>query len=576
MKYSGPFATWPLFSKLSNNLSIKKASPVSSILKITVIIIALSLITGCYNFYKVSTTAYPQPGSISPLIDMHRTFVIHSGTSAFLINNIRFERDSVFGNYVGIYELPYNKISYPAENSSNRYLKKKGDARILNEVHLYVQDIDTILLPGATKNSFALKDIFRLDIYDQDRFRTAMSWALGGLICIFGIPIVFFLLLLATGASCPFIYVNTGDGFALAGEIYSGAVYAPIERNDYLALPRLVSEDGSYRLKISNELKETQFTNLAELIVIDHPQKSEVLIDKYGNYQTATEVISPDYATNLAGEDILRFIKDKDSISYSGIPSNYDIPLTDGIIMTFELPEGASSGKIFLRARNSPWLDYVYKNSHDLFGGSYDKWTRRQNKSDKEELLAWSLSQKIPLSVYIEKNGQWVFCDYFNMAGPVALKNDVISVDLTGIAMGPLKVKLESGTCFWDIDYAGIDFSENIPVGLKSVKVEKAITNEEMDVTDLLKYDDLKYYVQPEPTNRADLSFPVPPLTNSKRTVILHSKGYYQIMSEGKGLPKIHKLKTIQKPGQFLEYSRQLMRAAIDNNGRYKNETGSF
>lgn len=236
--------------------------------------------------------------------------------------------------------------------------------------------------------------------------------------------------------------------------------------------------------------------------------------------------------------------------------------------MTFDHPEGIESGKLFLRSKNSLWLDYVYKKSHDLFGGYYDNWTKKQNKSDPEQLRDWSLSQKIPLSVFVEKNGEWIFCDYYNMAGPAALKEDVISIDLKGIDKGPLKIKLESGAYFWEIDYVGIDYSLNMPVGLTTVKIEKAITNDEDDVTSMLKYDDLKYYVQPETYNIADLSFPVPPSTDSKRTVILHSKGYYHIINEAKGLPKIKKLKTISEPGQFLEYSRELMRSEIDNIGR--------
>jgi hypothetical protein len=369
---------------------------------------------------------------------------------------------------------------------------------------------------------------------------------------------------MATGASCPYIYVNTGDGYAFAGEIYSGAVYESLERNDYLNLPQLVAENGTYKLKISNELREIQYTNLTELMVIDHPDNSEVLIDKYGNYQTSSAPQLPFAAVNLAGIDVLAHIKHKDGISYFGLSSGSDIPLTDGLIMTFDRPENASSCKVFLRARNSMWLDYVYKNSHELFGSYYDNWEKKQNKANPDHLKNKALIQNIPLSVYIEKNGEWIFCDYFNMAGPAAFKEDVIALDLTGTGAGPLKIKLESGTCFWDIDYAALDYSMNIPVDLKAVQVQNATGDDENDVTDLLKNDDLKYYVQADTNNIADLSFQVPPLTGSKRTVILHSKGHYEILSEGKGLPKIKKLKNLQKPGAFTEYSRDLLRTEIE------------
>ena len=93
-----------------------------------------------------------------------------------------------------------------------------------------------------------------MDIYNVNQGRTAFSW-IGGFLAVVFTPFLFTMLLAAVGASCPYIYINTGDEFEFAGEIYSGAVYAPLERNDYLTLPHLVEENGIYKLKISNELQ---------------------------------------------------------------------------------------------------------------------------------------------------------------------------------------------------------------------------------------------------------------------------------------------------------------------------------
>jgi hypothetical protein len=541
-------------------------------LKIIAITLAFILISGCYSFFKVTTTKFPKPETVSPMMGLNKIFVVHLGTNVFVIKNFKIENDSVKGIYESDYSFPYKKNTFPQDNSSVRYVKKRGDERLINEVHLYIQDLRTNLYPGYSTKSFALKDIYRLDIYNPDKGRTTLSWIVGfvgGVALVYGSIIIIALLLLLVsapaGSSCPYIYVNTGNELAFAGEIYSGSIYAPLERNDYLLLPRLVADEGNYKLKISNELEEVQFNNLTELIVIDHPYKSEVLIDKYGNYQTATEIRSPLTATNFLSDDILKVVKGKDSISYCGMTPDNDIPLTDGVIMTFDLPEGAISGKVFLRARNSLWLDYVYKNAHQLFGGFNNNWTKRQNKSDPKELLKWSLDQKIPLSVYIEKNGEWIFCDYFNMAGPAALKDDVIAIDLKGVDRGPLRVKLESGSYFWEIDYVGIDYSLNIPVKLSTVKIDKAITNHEDPVTDFLKYDDLKYYVQDQINDNADLSFRVPPFANAMRTIILHSKGYYQYNYHANGFPHIKKLNAIRKPEKFIEYSRDLMTTKLND-----------
>ena len=142
-------------------------------------------------------------------------------------------------------------------------------------------------------------------------------------------------------------------------------------------MPRLVAENGKYLLKMANEQQqEVQHTNLMELLVIDHPLNSKILMDKYGNCQTALECISPMAATNFTGTDILDFVRFKDSVSYCGTPPGSEIPLTDGVIMSFKLPEGIDSGKLFIRARNSIWLDNVFKEFFGLLGNYQDDWIK--------------------------------------------------------------------------------------------------------------------------------------------------------------------------------------------------------
>jgi hypothetical protein len=107
---------------------------------------------------------------------------------------------------------------------------------------------------------------------------------------------------------------------------------------------------------------------------------------------------------------------------------------------------------------------------------------------------------------------------------------------------------------------------------VKITKVEpfRAITGIEKNITDLLKFDDMKYFVQSANADLADISYKVPPAGDNERTVILHSKGYYQMLSEGEGRPEIRKLREIREAGQFLEYSRELMKELISG----KKDTG--
>jgi hypothetical protein len=556
-----------MFPGWINNCRALKARAVGSIFKITVSFLTFFLIAGCY-YYKVNTVIHPLSESIASIQNTGKVFVVHSGERVIVIDSLSLGNDSIAGIYIQDYILPYRYYTFPIANSSNRYWRNRGDTPMLNEVHFYLRNVKTIPKSGIPF-SFAVADIDRLDVYKNDTGRTALSWIFGFIGGFFAAWAAFIAVLIGIaflGGSCPYIYVNTGNGFDFAGEIYSGAIYAPLERNDYLVLPQLVAENGKYLLKMSNEQQqEVQHTNLMELLVFDHPLNSKVLVDKCGNFQTAFEMISPLSATNFGGTDILDFVKHKDSVSYCGTPPGSEIPLTDGVIMSFKYPEGINSGKLFIRARNSIWLDNVFKEFFGLLGNYQDDWIKRKNKSDSKELLEWSLDQKIPLSVYIERNGMWEFCDYFNIAGPMALKEDVLALDLKGIRDSTLNIKLESGSYFWEIDYAGIDFSTNVPVKITKISADVAVSDNGVNVSDLLNQDDSKYYIQSETGNLAELSFSVPDCTDVERTVILHSKGYYHMILETKGLPHLAKLNTFRKPGKFPEFSRELMKSAFED-----------
>jgi hypothetical protein len=550
-------------------MNLNSCKPVQVVWKVFAVLALFQFLGGCHSFYKVTSLPQFQPGTLISLQQMNKVFVFHSEFAAMVMKNITVGSDSVTGEFAGPYVYPSTGNNFPAPNSSNMYRKKKGDSRILNEVHVYIMDIMKTRLPGVTRYAGGIKDIYRVDVYDPDKARTVLSWVLGAIGGYFAAGLAIGILgiigLAIGGNSCPYVYVNQGDHFGFAGEIYSGAVYASLERNDYLYLPGLVEENGKYLLKIANALDEEQHTNLAELLIVDHPDNSQVLFDKYGNCQTASLIRPPLSATTLSGTDILKVVCCKDSICYCGNNTADQIPLTDGIMMTFDVPREVDSCKLFLRARNSIWLDYVFTKYHGMLGVYQGAWTKKQDNSDPGKFNAWALDQKIPLTVYVQNNGKWKYCDYFNMAGPMALKEDVLKLDLKGIKDRPLTIKLEAGTCFWEIDYAGLDYSPGFHPGITTVAVENACTEDQVNVSELLNHDDSKYYVQPEKDNVALLSFPVPPVKDAERTLILHSKGFYHINGKSDGIPKVARLNKIRKPGQFTLFSRDLLQSAMND-----------
>jgi len=529
----------------------------------SIILLAVNFLIGCY-YYQAASTFSPPVDSLIHLSELQKGFVVHQNYNARYVYSLTFKPDSLELVLGAVYHQPGKDITPVGPNEVKRYRPKKGDARLLNEVHLYVNP-DVLYQDSVW--TVAHSDLVRLDVYNHSTKHTTGYSILFGIAMIpvayVGVMLLILLGLLLTGNSCPFIYTFNGEDFVFAGEIYSGAVYEQLERHDYLLLPDLVEDDGLYKLKISNQLEEVQHTNLLELLVFDHDANQNVLVDKYGVPHALATVMNPLSATNLKGDDVTKLLEHKDEMIYVGDDPSKDPPLLDGVLLSFDLPEGTNKVDLVVEAKNSYWLDFVYKNFREMLGASYNMWMKRQENGDPQQMKDWSLSQNIPLSVHMKVDGEWVFLDYFNTVGPMAFKQDILSLDISEMGSGPLELKLESGSYFWEIGYAALGVSQESEFASRTISLSEAIDKKGEDVSTEMMRDDDRYYVQPEIGNEASLEFPVPEMAGEDRTMVLHSKGYYEILMDPKGTPRLKALKEIRKSGNFNVYSNQLMQEML-------------
>jgi hypothetical protein len=193
-----------------------------------------------------------------------------------------------------------------------------------------------------------------------------------------------------------------------------------------------------------------------------------------------------------------------------------------------------------------------------MFGRMYNTFDKKEAKKPAEELRKLMFDQGFPLKVYLERNGEWALQDFYEIAGPMAMKNDVLALDLKDTSNETVRIKIETGLMFWELDYAAMDFSENATYARVIVPAAQAIDENNLDITKSIKDDDQEYYSQPIIGNEAVITFPVPELAGESRTIVLHSKGYYKIIREQGGRAQWNKLKTFRDPGRMAQYSREL------------------
>ena len=521
------------------------------------LLLFLPLVIGC-NYYRPKTQEPPTAESLSKLAES-KIFVVHQDTSVWHLQNPRFNGEVLVGTKTAIAE-PLDQYATPKTNKSSRYHHSQRSL-VLNLVHVYIKDYQA---GNGDQIGIPLTAINRLDIVEKATGKTVVSHLLTGI----GVPAGTLVLTMAIVAllksSCPFVYAFDGSQYRFVGETYGGAIFAPLERNDYMPLPDIKPRDQQYQFKITNELQERQYTNLAELWVVQHPAHTRVLLDKYGNAQTLTQLQAPRRVVASSGEDYSRHLLAPDKNAFLFNEPSADA--LNSLILTFNRPKAATTGKLVLRAQNSLWLDYLYGEFAQKFGSYYNQWIESQRTAPAPKIEQWLFEQGIPLKVSLETRQGWQLVDYIHCVGPLAARDLVIPVDLAPDATDQIRLKLEAGFMFWELDYAALDFSANELVRLEKCRPQSAYNEKGLDEKDQLAADDARYLYQNGPGKEVTLTYQttqLPGAGNSKQTAFLRTKGYYEHIRNYENLPNLTQLYAFRKPGKFTQFSKEKYREAL-------------
>jgi len=424
-------------------------------------------------------------------------------------------------------------------------------------INVYVSDlvIRPEILPCDM--SFDISQIRKIEVYNPSTMKVIGNIALVSSTELM-IMVLTFAIIAALKESCPFVYAWNGEDYALAGETYSGAIFPFQERHDYLPLPALKPERGEYKIRLTNEVKEVQYTNLAELIVVDHPVGTSLLLDKYGCCLSYSDPQPPVWARTANGNNLAGVLKAKDELRYGGEELSSSESGMDAITLSFKRAPHAKSATLLLRAKSSFWLDYTLMKWFDLFGSKYNSWYRRQSGKPGTINPNWAVEQGIQLSVYLKKQDAWEFVDYFTVTGPMAERDMAMSIDLSSLENDDVTLKLINGFMFWEFDYAAMDFSPPCEVKSQALPIRTATDQRGKNVRPLLAWDDRKYQTLARIGDQVSMSFDAPSQdANTQRTVFLHGKGHYRILRDPSGEPNFGYLKQFRAPGRLSQFSRE-------------------
>ncbi len=362
--------------------------------------------------------------------------------------------------------------------------------------------------------------------------------------------------------SCPFVYSFDGEKYILDSETFGGAIFKAAQRTDLDNLDHLKAFNGKYKLRITNELEETQYIDELKLEVVDHPINTTVVPSFDGKLHTFSNPIPPTKAFDFNGNNIIRFVYKKDSDFWVSNPfgRNPDniSEVRDGITLDFPRPAKSDFVKLAFNLQNTNWGAYMQGEMLKLQGSELDKWYDLMNNSVEARQKLQAIMVREGMLVIQIWNGQtWQYADFVWEVGPSVPKDQAVMIDIREIPGDALKIRLESTAGFWMINSVLADYTPDVPINI--TELSPALANDSYGKNQLesLTQNDGDYYDMPSRRDWADLEFSAPPLRDGyDRSIVLKSTGYYTIHVLATGEPQKELISHLMKdPGAYGQFT---------------------
>jgi hypothetical protein len=342
-------------------------------------------------------------------------------------------------------------------------------------------------------------------------------------------------------ASCPLVYSWDGEGWRLDSGTYGGAITEALARTDVDNLDyATASADGIVRLKVANELPETDYIDALRLLAVDHERGAIVAPSSEGELQAMGSALPPAAARGLDGRDALARLAARDDWGWESslVRSAAGGSLRDGIELEFPRPADATQARLLVDGHNTPWATHLLQEYLQAHGDGLEAWyAGLDGDPPRARRFFDRLARQAFLDVAVLTENGWRSQALVWEAGPEIVKRQVVSLDLTRVRGDIVRVRLSAPTSFWLVDHAAIDYGPAPAFVVHEVEFATAREADGSDIRHSLSGRDGQYWVARQ-GDSAEVTFRVPPVVPGRtRTYLLASTGWYRINASRSGPP---------------------------------------
>jgi hypothetical protein len=374
-----------------------------------------------------------------------------------------------------------------------------------------------------------------------------------------------------TSESCPFIFSHDGEAWIFDGEPYGGATMSSLQRTDASELEHLVAVDGAYRLRLGNEMDEAQHTDHLELVTVDHPTGTRVVMDREGAPHCFATEVSLSAASDELGNDLTRWLQEDDLVAWQPdllYHADQD-PLPDTrnhITLEFPRPAGQDQVHLVSSVGTGQWGSHMIRVMLGLRGDRIQEFYDAVNGSVElqHQLEAWNDREELfTLGVELQEGENWVRRGELLGGGPLMKERRAVPLDLSRVQGETVRLRIHPPIGYWSLNSFHLAWDEQ---SVKPIRPElaMAVNQDGLDVAALLASIDEKTYDMPTNEEWAELVFtaPPPPPPGLERSIFAVSTGWYQIHLYPDGPPDTDRLTRLAfEPGYAVRLAMEDLRS---------------
>jgi hypothetical protein len=366
-------------------------------------------------------------------------------------------------------------------------------------------------------------------------------------------------------SSCPYFYSWDGSRYVLDAEPFAGSFVEVAQRSDWSRLDHLRETDGTYRLRVTNELREEDHLDAVKLLVVDHAEGTEVVPDVNGGVHVLASPVAPETARDGRGADARGLLARADGRAWLGNPFGRDpgnpSDLRDGLVLDFPRPAGASEATLAVTARSTTWAPGLVHELLSLKGRDLEAWYRRVNTDVFGRTLDELTFEAVP-TVKVWDGRQWKLVDLLAALPTATTAVQAFPIDLRPLPPGPLRLRIEGLPGTWELDHAAVDYGGAPDPLVARVAPEVARTGRGLDVRATLAAADGRRHSM-RTGDTIELQFAAPPARDGlRRTVVLEATGWYRILLPETGEPQTARFdELLHEPDALARFSLERIQA---------------